>query len=150
MANEKPKGRPTVFSEEVCQKILEALEKGYPENAACGYAGIGYSTYKVWKAEAKDHKTNTPKKCFFEEVKAAKSKGDYKLDKPIIEDIVENENVKTALKYKELRLKAQAMRDAKEAQDRLIDSIVEVTEDDVEWINHVSDYNSKTNARPIE
>lgn len=141
------KGRPTVFSEEVCNKILEALKKGYSEEAASGYAGIGYRTYKRWKAEAKDHKTNTPKKCFFEEVESAKSHGEYKLDKPIIEDIIENGNVKTALKYKELKLKAQAMRDAKEAQDKLIEAqVIELTDDDVEWINNVSNYNSGTNA----
>ena len=136
------KGRPTVFCEEVCNKILEALEKGYSEREACGYAGIGYTTYKRWKNEARDHKTNTPKKCFFEEVKAAKSKRDYVLASPYIEDIVKNKNVKTALKYAELRLKAKIARDAKEAQDRIIDAqIVEITEDQVEWINHVSNYN---------
>lgn len=136
------KGRPTVFCEEVCEKILEALRKGYPEYAACGYAGIGYATYKRWKSEARDHITNTPKKCFFEEVKAAKSQGDYELENPMIEDIVVNKNVKTALKYKELRLKAKIARDAKEAQDKIIDAqIVEITEDEVEWINNVSNYN---------
>ena len=141
------KGRPTVFSKEVCDKILEALKKGYSEKSASGYAGIGYRTYKRWKAEAKDHKTNTPKKCFFEEVESAKSKGEYELDNPIIEDIVENKNVKTALKYKELKLKAQAMRDAKEAQDKLVNAQeIEITNDEVEWINNVSDYNSGTDA----
>ena len=131
------KGRPTVFCEEVCDKILEALSKGYNEKDACGYAGVGYRTYKRWKQEAKGHKTDTPKKCFFQKVDVAKSEGSYKLNNPIIEDIVENGNVKTALRYAELRLKAKIARDAKESQDRLIDAqFVE----DVEWINHVSSY----------
>lgn len=134
-------GRPTVFCKEVCDEILEALSQGYNEKDACGYAGIGYTTYKRWKRDAEDHKTNTPKKCFFQEVDAAKSRGSYELDNPIIEDIIKNKNVKTALKYAELRLKAKIARDAKEAQDKLIDAqIVEITEDEVEWINHVSNY----------
>ena len=75
-------------------------------------------------------------------MKAAKSQGEYELTNPIIDDIIINKNVKTALKYKELKLKAQIARDAKEAQDKLIDAqIVEITEDQVEWINHVSNYN---------
>ena len=136
------KGRPTVFCEEVCDKILEALKQGYNERDACGYAGIGYSTYKVWKAEAKDHKTNTPKKCFFHDVEAAKSKGSYELINPIIDAIIKDKDVKTALKYAELRLKAKIARDKKEAQDKLIDAqIVEITDEDVEWINNVSNYN---------
>ena len=143
-------GRPTVFCKEVCDKILEALEQGYNEKEACGYAGIGYRTFTRWKAEAEEHKTNTPKKCFFQDVDAAKSKGDYELKNPIIDAIINGKDEKIALRYAELRLKAKIARDAKESQDRLIDSIVEVTEDEVEWINHVSDYNSKTNARPSE
>lgn len=134
-------GRPTKFCQEVCDKIIEALEQGYPEEDACGYAGIGYSTFRLWRNEAKDHKTDTPKKCFFKEVDAAKAKGKYKLDNPIIEAI-NNGDVKTALRYAELRLKAKIARDAKEAQDKIIDAqIVEITEDQVEWINHVSNYN---------
>ena len=136
------RGRPTVFCEEVCDKILEALRKGYNEKQACGYAGIGYSTFRAWRDEARDHKTNTPKKCFFQDVDSAKSIGDYELTNPIIEDIVENKNVKTALRYAELRLKAKIARDAKESQDKLLDSqIIEITEDQVEWINNVSNYN---------
>ena len=135
------RGRPSVFTEEVCEKILEKLEEGYPEEDACGYAGIGYRTYNRWKKEAKDHKTNTPKKCFFDKVDAAKSKGKYTLDNPIIEAINDGD-VKTALRYAELRLKAKIARDAKESQDKLLDSqIVEITEDQVEWINNVSNYN---------
>ena len=134
-------GRPTKFCQEVCDKILEALEQGYPEEDACGYAGIGYSTFRAWRKESKNHKTNTPKKCFFEKVDAAKSKGKYTLDNPIIE-ATNDGDVKTALRYAELRLKAKIARDAKEAQDKLIDAqIVEITEDQVEWINHVSNYN---------
>lgn len=135
-------GRPTVFSEEVCDKIIEALEKGYNERQACGYAGIGYTTYKRWKNEAKDHKTNTPKKCFFERVDAAKSKREQVLINPLIDKIVEDQSAYYALEYAKLRLKAKIARDAKETQDKIIDAqIVEITEDQVEWINHVSNYN---------
>ena len=136
-----PPGRPTKFCKEVCDKILEALENGYTQRAACGYAGIGYSTYNEWKVEAEGHKTDTPKKCFFREVDAALAKREHTLDYPVIEAI-NNGDVKVALKYMELRLKAKIARDAKESQDKLIDSqIVEITEDQVEWINNVSNYN---------
>ena len=142
-----PPGRPTVFCEEVCEKIIEAIEKGYNEEEACGYAGIGYRTYLRWKKDAESHKTNTPKKCFFHDVDAAKSKRKYVLSHPYIDAIVNDKNVKVALKYAELRLKAKIARDAKEAQDKLIDAqVIELTDDDVEWINNVSNYNSGTDA----
>ena len=137
-----PPGRPTVFNDEVCNKILEALEKGYNENQACGYAGIGYSTYLRWKSEAQDHKTNTPKKCFFEKVDIALSKREQVLINPLIDKIVEEQSAYYALEYAKLRLKAKIARDAKETQDKLIDAqIIEITDEDVEWINNVSNYN---------
>ena len=136
-----PPGRPTVFCEEVCNKILETLEQGYDEKQACGNAGVGYSTYLRWKSEASNHVTNTPKKCFFEKVDVALSKRDYVLEAPMIDAIVKDKDVKTALRYKELRIRAEVARNAKEAQDKIIDAqIVEITDDDVEWINHVSNY----------
>ena len=137
--------RPTVFNEKVCAKILEALKMGYNEEQACGYAGIGYSTFRQWRAEAQDHKTNTPKKCFFMEVDAAKSHGDYQLTNPIIDAIVKEKDVKVALRYAELRLKAKLMREAQE--EKYADAQeIEITDDDVEWINNVSNYNSGTDA----
>lgn len=135
------KGRPTVFSKEVCNKILKAIQKGYSDEEACGYAGVAYSTYKNWKKESQDHKTNTPKKCFFQEVESAKSKREYVLNKPIIEAIVDENDVKVALKYLELREKARIAREANETQRSIATQEVEITDDDVEWINHAGDYN---------
>jgi hypothetical protein len=136
-----PPGRPTVFNDKVCNLILEALEKGYNENQACGYAGIGYRTYLRWKSEAQDHVTNTPKKCFFEKVDAALSKREQVLIDPLIDKIVKDRSAYYALEYAKLRLKAKIARDAKESQDKIIDAqIIEITEDQVEWINHVSNY----------
>ena len=135
-----PPGRPTVFNEKVCKLILEALEEGYDEQQACGYAGIGYRTYLRWKSEADKHVTKTDKKCFFEKVDSALSKREYVLESPIIDAIVKDKDVKSALRYKELRIRADIARAAKEAQ--LVDvPEIEFTEDDVEWLHHVSNYN---------
>lgn len=131
-------GRPTKFCQEVCDTILEALEQGHSEKEACGFANVAYSTYKNWKCDAKDHKTDTPKKCFFNEVEIAKSKGQAKVKGIILKDMTK----KDAKWWFEYQLKLQIARDAKEAQDKLIDAqIVEITDEDVEWINNVSNYN---------
>ena len=132
---------PSKFCKEVCEKLLWALEQGYPIKSACGYAGIGERTYYDWQTEANNAKRATDLTRFFDKVDAAQSKGEYKLDHPYIKAITEDEDVKVALKYKELRVKAEIARAAKDAHRLNDDSEIEITEDDVEWINHVSSYN---------
>jgi hypothetical protein len=56
--------------------------------------------------------------------------------------ILKDMTKKDAKWWFEYQLKLQIARDAKEAQDKLIDAqIVEITDEDVEWINNVSNYN---------
>lgn len=49
----RPVGRPTKLTEEVQQKICEALEGGNFRSTSAWFAGVSYRTFKEWMAEGK-------------------------------------------------------------------------------------------------
>src|SRR5713226_4594710 len=47
--DDEPKvGRPSVLTPETRRRLLEALREGVSREAACGYAGISYTTLARW------------------------------------------------------------------------------------------------------
>lgn len=44
-------GRPPCFSEEVAERVLEAVRQGLPYKQAAAYGGISYSTLNRWRRE---------------------------------------------------------------------------------------------------
>ena len=49
--------RPSKLTPEVQEKICNAIRAGNYYEAACGYAGIGYSTFRVWMIKGEKAKT---------------------------------------------------------------------------------------------
>lgn len=47
----EPVGRPTMYSEEIVQKLIDAFKIDCTVGEACAYAGIKRSTYYLWSKE---------------------------------------------------------------------------------------------------
>jgi hypothetical protein len=47
-------GRPTVFTEEVREKILVAIRKGASYEIAANYAGVSRDIFRQWRKEGKE------------------------------------------------------------------------------------------------
>lgn len=50
-----PVGRPTKFTPETRDKILQALRSGNYRETACRYAGISFQTLRNWMLKAEEH-----------------------------------------------------------------------------------------------
>lgn len=78
-------GRPSKLTEEVKQKLTEALENGNSLEPSCAYAGISYQTFRNWlergESEGKGEYFE-----FFEEVQRAIATAEIKLVAKINQD----------------------------------------------------------------
>ena len=63
-----PGGRPTKFTKETIDRLIYAISKGSPYELACNYAGVDYSTFRVWMIEGENH-VSEAKTEFSEKIK---------------------------------------------------------------------------------
>jgi hypothetical protein len=49
--------RPSKLTPEVTKRLTEAIRAGNYYEAACGYAGIGYSTFRAWMVRGEKAKS---------------------------------------------------------------------------------------------
>ena len=68
-------GRPSKLTEEVKNKLLDALKMGNYYDAACAYAGIHYYTFRLWMAKGEKAKSGEFFE-FFEAVKEAENEAE--------------------------------------------------------------------------
>ena len=132
------KGRPTKFTKEVGEKIISEIEEGYTQKVACAKAGISIRTLQRWRVKAEEHKTKTDLKCFFEDLEVAEGIRQGLYEDVTRESALENRNPATARWYLS-HIDKETFGPQETTQTEPLE--IEITEDDVEWINHVSDYN---------
>lgn len=132
------KGRPTKFTKELGDKIIAATEEGYTQKVACAKAGISPRTFMRWKAKAEEQKTKTDLKCFFEELEIAEGMRQGLYEDVTRESALEHRNPVMAKWYLS-HLDRETFGPQDNTQTEAPE--IEITDDDVEWINHVSDYN---------
>lgn len=132
------KGRPTKFTKELGDKIIAATEEGYTQKVACAKAGISPRTFMRWKAKAEEQKTKTDLKCFFEELEIAEGMRQGLYEDVTRESALEHRNPVMAKWYLS-HLDRETFGPQETTQTEAPE--IEITDDDVEWINHVSDYN---------
>lgn len=68
-------GRPSKLTEEVKNRLLDALRMGNYYDAACAYAGIHYYTFRLWMAKGEKAKSGEFFE-FFEAVKEAENEAE--------------------------------------------------------------------------
>lgn len=73
-----PGGRPTKFTPEVREKILQAIRASSPLETAAQFAGIVYDTLNNWRKKAEEEKVEGEYFKFFEEIKKAKAESDVR------------------------------------------------------------------------
>ena len=131
-------GRPTKFTEDVGEKIISEIKKGYTQKVACARAGISDRTLRRWKIKADEQKTRTPLKCFFEELGIAEGIRQGLYEDVTRESALDDRNPGTAKWYL-----SHIAKDTFGPQDETQPEAqeVEITDDDVEWINHAGSYN---------
>ena len=137
------KGRPTKFTKEVGEKIISEIKDGFTQKVACAKAGISPRTLQRWKNKADGQKTKTDLKCFFEELEIAEGIRQGLYEDVTRESALINRNPCTAKWYLSHLDKDTFGQQEPEQTDT---QEIEITDDEVEWINHVSDYNTGTNA----
>ena len=132
-----PPGRKPKLTEELQDKLCQELAKGKTVKGACGAVGIGERTYYDWVEKGKKTTRNDKWCKFLNAVEIAKAQGQSKFEDVIYENAIEKGIWTCAAWYLERRDKehySKAEESNTEAQP------VEITEDQVEWINHVSNY----------
>ena len=130
------KGRPTKFTKELGEKIISETKEGYTQKVACARAGISPRTLQKWRVKAEEQKTKTDLKCFFEELEIAEGIRQGLYEDVTRESAIENRNPATAKWYL-----AHLDKDTFGNQEILeTESEIEITDEDVEWINHVGSY----------
>lgn len=67
-------GRPTKFTPETVQKLIQAIQMGATYELACQYAAITIDTMNNWMKKSKTAKENDPFFGFFDSVKEAEGK----------------------------------------------------------------------------
>src|SRR5690348_12736591 len=67
-----PGGRPTKLTLELQSRLCDAISAGNYYEAACGYAGLDYSTFRLWMRKGKRARKG-PFFEFFHAVKKAES-----------------------------------------------------------------------------
>ena len=132
-----PPGRKPKLTDELQDKLCEELAKGKTVKGACGAVGISTSIYYLWLEKGQTTDRNDKWCKFVNAVEIAKAKGQSKFEDVIYENAIERGIWTCAAWYLERRDKAnysKADETHSEAQE------IEITDDDVEWINNVSDY----------
>ena len=131
--------RPSKFSKELGEKILHYVLEGYTNEVSYAKAGVSPRTVYRWRNKADKQKTKTDLKCFFEELELVEKLRQGKYEDITRKEALENKNAAVAKWYL-----AHLDRDNFGNQDPPLseDPEMELTDDDVEWINHGSDYNS--------
>ncbi len=71
-------GRPSKLTPEVQEKICQAIREGNYYEAACAYAGIGYSTFRMWMVKGEKAKSGKYRE-FVEAVKRAEYEAEARL-----------------------------------------------------------------------
>lgn len=131
-------GRPTKFTKEVGEKIISEIEEGYTQKVACARAGISDRTLRRWKTKAEEHKTRTALVKFIEKLEIAEGIRQGLYEDVTRESALEHKNPIMA-KWYLTHLDRNTFGPQETTQTEPLE--IEITEDDVEWINHVSDYN---------
>ena len=72
-----PGGRPTKFTPEIREKILQAIKASSPLETAAQFAGIVYDTLNNWRKRAEGERRGEYFE-FFEEIKKAKAESDVR------------------------------------------------------------------------
>ena len=130
--------RPTKFTEELGEQIIKFVMEGYTNQVAYAKAGVSPRTVYRWKNKADEQKTKTPLKCFFEELEIAEKLRQGEYEDVTRESALEHRNPVMAKWYLS-HLDRETFGPQETTQTEAPE--IEITDDDVEWINHVSDYN---------
>lgn len=87
---------PRKFNEKLGKTIISEVKKGHSRQVACRKAGISDRTLRRWRETADLHKTNTPLKCFFEELDVAIGMPLSDLEDVMWDDALVNKNTSSA------------------------------------------------------
>ena len=71
-------GRPSKLTPEVTKRLTEAIRAGNYYEAACGYAGIGYSTFRAWMVRGEKAKSGKYRE-FMEAIKKAEHEAEVRM-----------------------------------------------------------------------
>ena len=91
--------RPTKFTEELGEAIIQFVKEGYTNEVAYAKAGVAPRTVYRWKNKAEEQKTKTPLKCFFEELEVAEKLRQGEYEDVTRESALEHRNPVTAQWY---------------------------------------------------
>ena len=133
-----PPGRKQKLTDELQEQLCQELAKGKTVKGACGAVGIGERTYYDWIEKGRTTNRNDKWCKFLNAVEIAKAKGQSKFEDVIYENAIERGIWTCAAWYLERRDKEHYGKSEDTVNDN---QEVEITEDEVEWINNVSDYN---------
>ncbi len=70
--------RPSKLTPEVTKRLTEAIRAGNYYEAACGYAGIGYSTFRAWMVRGEKAKSGKYRE-FVEAIKKAEHEAEVRM-----------------------------------------------------------------------
>lgn len=73
--SKRPPGRPSKLDDATQQKFLEAVREGLPYSTACALAGIGETTFAVWRQRA-DAEPDSPYAGFMRALKEAEAEAE--------------------------------------------------------------------------
>ncbi len=71
-------GRPSKLTSEVKARLVQAIEAGNYYEAACGYAGITYTTFRNWMIKGENAKSGTYRE-FFEAITRAETVAEVRM-----------------------------------------------------------------------
>jgi len=71
-------GRPSKLTPEVKARLVQAIEAGNYYEAACGYAGITYTTFRNWMIKGENAKSGTYRE-FFEAITRAETVAEVRM-----------------------------------------------------------------------
>ena len=71
-------GRPSKLTPEVVKRLTEAIRDGNYYEAACGYAGIHYSTFRKWMIKGEKAKSGKYRE-FFEDIMQAECEAEVRM-----------------------------------------------------------------------
>jgi hypothetical protein len=70
--------RPSKLTPEVTKRLTEAIRAGNYYEAACGYAGLGYSTFRAWMVRGEEAKSGKYRE-FMESIKKAEHEAEVRM-----------------------------------------------------------------------
>ena len=129
--------RPSKFTKELGEKIISYVLEGYTNEVAYAKAGVAPRTVYRWENKADNQKTKTDLKCFFEELELTEKLRQGKYEDVTRKAALEDENPAIAKWYL-----AHLDPDTWGSQEVIQNDSeeIEITDDDVEWINNVGSY----------